>query len=248
METLLTYLFVLIASALAVALAAIFLLLKRETRTRLVSLLVSYACGVLLGATFFGLLPSALRQAEAEPVLAAVLGGLIVFFLVERYLHWHHCHEPECEAHSTMGPLILIGDGIHNFIDGVMIATAFQVSTELGISTALAVLAHEVPQEVGDFGILLSSGYSPSRAFRLNLYSSLSALLGATAALLTPLAALGLIPYVIAVAAASFLYIAVSDLIPDMHRHQRKGAAISQFVLMLAGVASMWLMAVLLKP
>ncbi len=246
MHVLLAFIFVFISSVVAVSLAALLLVVREGSREGLVAGLVGYACGILLGATFLGLLPSALQKGGTREVLFTVLVGIVVFFLIERLFVWHHCHRSDCTAHQTAGPLILIGDGVHNFVDGVLIATAFQVSPALGITTSLAVLAHEVPQELGDFAILLSSGYSPRTALLLNTISSLSAILGAVLAFLVPLERLSLIPYVIALAAASFLYIAIADLIPGLHHRSGHRMEVGQIALLLAGIVTMWVLVYLI--
>jgi zinc and cadmium transporter len=167
-----------------------------------------------------------------------VLAGILAFFLLEKVVIWRHCHNAACERHASAGPLILIGDAFHNFIDGVAIAAAFTASIPVGVATALAVLAHELPQEVGDFAILLESGYSRRRALLYNLLSGLSTLPGALLAYAFLMAAQGLTPYVMALSAASFIYIAVADLIPGLHQRTDLKQAGSQLVLILAGIST----------
>jgi zinc and cadmium transporter len=214
--------------------------------------MVSFATGALLGAAFLGLLPEALEGAghdDAHLVTGAVLGGLLLFFLLEKLVIWRHCHEEHCEGHGpddghghhdhgrrSAGTLIIIGDGLHNFVDGVLIGAAFLTDVSLGIVTALAVAAHEIPQELGDFAILLHSGYSRAKALLLNVLSSLTTVAGALLAYFGFGHDSHLLPYVIAVAVASFIYIAVADLIPGLHRRTDIAGGIKQIVLIGVGI------------
>ncbi len=225
--------------SVAVALGGGGLLLTGEKLRRwLVPHLISYALGTLLGAAFLGLLPRALEQAENATVLAATLAGFVGFFVLEKWVLWRHCHEPECEIHSSAGVLILIGDAFHNFFDGIAIAAAFLASIPLGVATSLAVIAHEIPQELGDLAILLDSGYRPRRALGYNLLSSLTTLPGAVLAYWALSAAERVIPFALAVSAASFLYIAGADLIPNLQRYPQPRAGLRQLVLLVAGIAT----------
>jgi zinc and cadmium transporter len=214
--------------------------------------LVSFATGTLLGAAFLGLIPHALEAngpGGAHRIGAALLLGILSFFLLEKFVLWRHCHDDPCEMHSpshatrdaASARLILVGDGFHNVLDGVLIAAAFMTDAKLGIVTALAVFAHEIPQEVGDLAILLHGGYSRRRALVLNLLTSLSSVLGAVLAYFALSAALPLLPYALAFAAASFLYVAVADLIPGLHRRVDIRAGVEQLALILAGVAVVFL-------
>lgn len=253
MDTLIVWIvvFTALGGALSVLAAGIFLLLPENTRTRMLPPLVSFAIGTLLGATFLAILPEALEAPGIRgphTVTAAVLLGLLAFFLLEKLVIWRHCHTHECEVHGSdthrveeaqrkaSGYLILVGDGIHNMVDGVLIAAAFLTDIQLGIITGIAVIAHEVPQEVGDFAVLLHSGYGRGRALWYNLLSSLTSIVGGVAAYLALSLAQQAVPYVLAIAAASFLYIAVADLIPGLHRRTDLGAAAQQIVLILVGV------------
>jgi zinc and cadmium transporter len=156
----------------AIAGAALMLLFPQGIRSIVVPCLISYATGTLLGAAFLGMIPASASHAPVTVVSATVLAGLVLFFVLEKIVLWRHCHDAGCQVHSSAGPLILVGDAFHNFVDGVVIATAFFTSIPLGIAAALAVIAHEVPQEVGDFAILLDSGYNRSKALILNTLSA----------------------------------------------------------------------------
>ena len=236
--------FSLLGSIGAIAGAASMLALPAVTRGRLVPHLISYATGTLLGAAFLGMIPAALEQAPVREILATVLAGMVLFFVLEKLVLWRHCHDSDCEVHGQAAPLILVGDAFHNFVDGVVIAAAFLVSIPLGIATAIAVIAHEVPQEVGDFAILLESGYSRSKALLLNTLSAATTLPGALAAYFWLADTRALVPYVLALSAASFIYIATADLVPNLHRRVALGDAVRQVVLLLLGIGTIALLRV----
>jgi zinc and cadmium transporter len=166
------------------------------------------------------------------------LSGLIIFFLLEKLVLWHHCHNIECEKLRTAGPIILIGDAFHNLVDGVVIAASFLSSIPIGITASISVIAHEIPQELGDFAILLQSGYSKRKAILYNILSSLSTIPGAILAYYALAIVNTAIPYVMGISAASFLYIALADLTPELHRNIGLKSGGLQFFLMLAGVGT----------
>jgi len=231
--------FSILGSIGAVAAAALFLLFPENVRKRLVGCLISYATGTLLGAAFLGMIPAGLNLAPAVVVMATVLAGMVLFFVLEKLVLWRHCHDSECEVHGRAAPLILIGDAFHNFVDGVVIAAAFLTSIPMGIAASLAVIAHEIPQEVGDFGILLDSGYGRTKALVLNGLSSVATLPGAVAAYFWLGETRTAVPYILALSAASFIYIAAADLIPGLHRQVTPAASLRQLVLLLAGIGTM---------
>ena len=222
----------------AIAGAALLLLFPEGTRRTLLPCLLSYATGTLLGAAFLGMIPNALQQATPIATSGTVLAGIVIFFALEKVVIWRHCHEVECEVHGAAGPLILIGDAFHNFVDGFVIAAAFLTSMPLGIAASLAVIAHEVPQEVGDFAILLENGYSRTQALALNMLSSLTTLPGAVIAYFFLGATREAVPFILALSAASFIYIAVADLVPSLHRQVGLKSALMQFALLLAGIGT----------
>ncbi|MHB8535932.1 MAG: ZIP family metal transporter [Sulfuricaulis sp.] len=255
--------FTALGGALSAAAAGAFLLLPESLRNRGLSALVSFAVGALLGAAFLDLLPEALMSRgpeKLESMGAVVLLGLLGFFLLEKLVLWRHCHVEECEVHggagvaadgaapvwhthdaervrsAAAGKLILIGDAIHNLTDGVLIAAAFLTDIHLGIVTSIAVIAHEIPQEVGDFAILLHSGYGRGRAFVYNLLSSLTSIVGGVVAYFSLSMAHALVPYALAVAASSFIYIAVADLIPGLHKRFDLAGTVQQIVLIGLGI------------
>jgi len=212
--------------------------------------LVSFAIGTLLGASFLEVIPHAFENGEAHTVAASILVGILVFFLLEKLLLWRHSHEHhEVEPshdHGRSAALILVGDGIHNFLDGILIAAAFLQSTQLGIIAAIAIVAHEIPQEVGDFLILLNSGYSKTKAFVLNMLSSCATLVGGVLGYYALQVVEGWTPVLLGVVAASMIYVAVADLIPGLHRRPELRATVSQTVLIALGIGSIALVRALL--
>ena len=212
-----------------------------RARPLVVSALLSYAVGSLLGAAFLGLLPHAVDRAGVSRVFAVTLAGMVLFFALEKLVLWRHCHDGRCEIHGAAGPLILMGDALHNFVDGVVIAGAFLTAIPLGFATTLAVLAHEIPQELGDFAILLDRGYTPNRALAFNTLSSLTTPLGALLGYFILETVQRSLPDVLALSAASFLYIATADLIPDLHKRVTLTSSLSQLFLLLLGVGTILL-------
>ncbi len=237
--------------ALSLALASVALLLRASW----VATLVSYAIGALLGAAFLEIIPHAFAHGDPRRAAIAILGGIFAFFVLEKLLLWRHCHTENCEAHDRhgaahdhgrSGALIIVGDTIHNFLDGLLIATAFLQSTQLGVITALAIVAHEIPQELGDFLILLHSGYSRARAFALNLMSSAATLVGGLLGYFALRAAADWTPALLGVVAASMIYVAVADLIPGLHRRPELRATLVQATLIALGIGSIALARALL--
>jgi zinc and cadmium transporter len=205
--------------------------------------LVSYAIGALLGAAFLEVIPHAFEHGDPHSVAASILGGILAFFLLEKLFLWRHSHDEhdaqsEVHDHGRSGALIMVGDTIHNFLDGILIAAAFLQSTQLGIITALAIVAHEIPQEVGDFVILLNSGFSRAKAFWVNILSSLATLVGGVLGYYSLHALDGWTPILLGVVAASMIYVAVADLIPGLHRRPELRATVSQTVLIGLGIGS----------
>ena len=224
--------------------ASSFLLLGDGLRVKLVPAAISYAVGTLLGAALLALLPQALEQLTPSTALGTLLGGVLTFFLLEKFLLWRHCHDSqECEVHtSSAASLVIVGDAFHTFVDGAVIAAAVLTSIPLGLTTALAVAAHEVPQEVGDVAILLRAGYGRGRALTLNLVSAAGGVLGAIAMLFASQSLPNALPYVLAFAAGNFLYVAMADLIPDLHRGHIGGSSIRQLLLIGAGIGTIVLL------
>lgn len=248
--------FSLLGGLLSVMIASSFLLLSDKHRAITVPHLVSFAIGALLGASFLGLIPHALEHkfsVDPHEIGLTLLLGLLLFFLLEKMVLWRHCHShhgdehiPELNRpdhhgghnhkHTAAGPLILIGDTIHNFVDGILITAAFMTDVHLGIVTALAITAHEIPQELGDFVILLHSGFTRRKALYYNILSSLGTVVGALLAYFLLADMQQYLPYILVVAASSFIYVAVADLIPGLHTRIRPSETLQQISLIAAGV------------
>ena len=219
---------------LVVASSLVFFPLR--TRTLLVPWLVSYAVGALLGVALLLLLPEALADLPAPAVFSTLLAGILVFFVLEKLVLLRHCHADDCHVHGAAAPLVFVGDAFHNFLDGAIICTAVFTSVPLGINTAIAVAAHEIPQEVGDVAVLLAAGYSRGRALMLNVVTGVAGILGSLVAFAAVEVVPGVRPYVLAISSASLLYIAMSDLIPDLHRGQIDANSARQVILIAAGI------------
>ncbi len=248
--------FSLLGGLLSVAIASSFLLLSDNHRAIAVPHLVSFAIGALLGASFLGLIPHAIEHqysVDSHEIGLTLLLGLLLFFLLEKMVLWRHCHSHHGEEHipelnrpdhhgghnhkhAAAGPLILIGDTIHNFVDGILITAAFMTDVHLGIVTALAIAAHEIPQELGDFVILLHSGFTRRKALYYNILSSLGTVVGALLAYFLLADMQQYLPYILVVAASSFIYVAVADLIPGLHARIRPTETLQQISLIAAGV------------
>jgi zinc and cadmium transporter len=238
--------------ALSVLLASVTLMLSGSW----VPMLVSYAIGALLGAAFLEVIPHMFATGEPRTAAVAILAGIFGFFVLEKLLLWRHCHVEDCEAHDRhaaphdhgrSGVMIMVGDTVHNFVDGLLIAAAFLESPQLGIVTALAIIAHEIPQEVGDFVILLHSGFTRARAFAINLLSSLATIIGGVLGYFTLQIASGWKQGLLGVVAASMIYIAVADLIPGLHKRPELKATVAQASLIALGIASVAIVGFLLE-
>jgi zinc and cadmium transporter len=246
--------FSLLGGLLSVVIASSFLLLPDKMRDNTVPHLVSFAVGALLGASFLGLIPHALEHEYAvdpHDIGLTLLLGLLLFFVLEKMVLWRHCHHDHCDAHlpdledhahhhheakkQATGTLILVGDTIHNFVDGILITAAFMTDIHLGIVTALAIAAHEIPQELGDFAILLHSGFKRGKALYYNILSSFGTVAGALLAYFTLADMQHLLPYILVIAASSFIYVAVADLIPGLHKKVKISETLQQIVLIATG-------------
>ena len=262
-------LFTAIGGVLSVLAASLFLLLPEQQRQNVLPHGISFAIGALLTGAFCGLIPHAFQEvatADMPKLSATILFGILLFFVLEKLLIWRHCHSQACEAHgedahsnhhahahashshqTSHGPrpaglFIILGDRMHNFVDGVLIAAAFITDVQLGIVTSLAVAAHEIPQEVGDFAILLHSGYSRSKALFYNILSSLATVVGGILAYFSLGDLHELLPYFLTLAASSFIYIAVADLIPSLHQKTDSKTSLQQIAFIIAGVALILIM------
>jgi zinc and cadmium transporter len=219
-------------------LASTLLLFNDRVRVRLVPWLVSYAVGTLLGVALLDLMPEVLDDLSARATSATLLVGIIAFFVLEKLVLWRHCHTTDCEVHGRPAGLVLIGHGFHSFVDGALIAASVHISVPLGLSMAIAVASHEIPQQVGDFAILLHAGYSRARALSLSILSAAGAVVGTSVAFVAFSHIPHVLPFALGIAAASFLYIAMSDLIPDLHSGRIDAGAFRQLLLVAAGIAT----------
>jgi zinc and cadmium transporter len=238
---------ILVASVAGGTLSAGLAAAALAVRATWVPMLVSFAIGALLGAAFLEIIPHAFATGPSHHVAFALLGGIFGFFVLEKLLLWRHCHTENCEVHAQhandhdrgrSGALIIVGDTVHNFIDGVLIAAAFLQSIELGVVTALAIIAHEIPQEVGDFLILLHSGYTRMRALAINLLSSTATVIGGVLGYYTLQLLEELEPILLGVVAASMIYVAVADLIPGLHRRPELRDTAFQALLIALGIGA----------
>jgi zinc and cadmium transporter len=254
----------LVSGVLSVLAAGLFLALPGRQREAALPHLVSFATGALLGAALLALIPHAVLGAGSERVHEvgiALIAGIALFFVLEKFLLWRHCHDDHCDTHTVgghlhghehghnhqqvhddarrkaSGSLVLVGDALHNVLDGVLIAAAFLTDVHLGIVTALAIMAHEIPQEVGNFAVLLHSGMSRQRALLMNLVTSLTAVIGGVIGYVALEKSLAALPFALAVAASSLLYVAVADLIPGLHRKIDPRSSVTQVVLIGLGIA-----------
>lgn len=219
--------------------ASLLLLFHHDIRARFVPWFVSFAVGTMLGAALLGLLPEALDVLPPTPVLATLLAGILTFFILEKLVLWRHCHDDDtCEIHVSTVTMVIVGDAFHTFVDGAVIAAAALVSLPLGATTALAVAAHEIPQEVGDFAILLAAGRSRAQAVTLNLVSAAAGMAGAASMLLFGSATPAAVPYVLSFAAGNFLYVAMADLIPNLHRGTLDRNPTRQVILIALGIVT----------
>src|SRR5687768_10634859 len=233
----------LVGGALSAGLAAMSMLLRASW----IPMLVSFAIGALLGAAFLEVIPHAFRHGEPHLAAGAILGGIFAFFILEKLLLWRHCHTEHCEVHDPhatghdrgrSGALIIVGDTIHNFLDGLLIAAAFLQSTELGVIAAVAIIAHEIPQEVGDFLILLHSGYTRAKALAMNLLSSLATVIGGVIGYFALQAVQQFEAMLLGFVAASMIYVAVADLIPGLHRRPELRDTAFQALLIALGIGA----------
>jgi zinc and cadmium transporter len=236
-------------AVLSALLASVLLLFPAQTRTRLLPSLVSFAIGALLGAAFLDLLPEAVKSAAPDQVQGvglAIALGVLGFFLLEKLAFWHHGHEghvghEELRKHAA-GTMILVGTGLHNLLDGVLLGATFLTSVHMGVVLAIAIIAHQIPQQVGDISVLLSAGVARGRALLLSALSGATMVIGGIAAFFLLSSLQHYIPYVLAVAAASLIYVAVADLIPGLHRHEGARLSVLTVTLIAAGIGLIYVM------
>lgn len=224
------------------------LLLNKKLIQNLSHYLSAYAGGALLGAAFFDLLPEAFSEQDPIQMLQMTLLGILIFFILERFIRWfHHHHEHPNKEDRAVVSLVVIGDSIHNFIDGVAIAGTFLISIPLGIVTTIAVAAHEIPQEIGDFGVMIHRGVSRTKILLLNVLSAFTSLFGALSLYLLRDTISPFLPSFLAITAGFFIYIALSDLIPEIHQQEKRRVATVETIILLVGILTIWIFVTLLE-
>jgi zinc and cadmium transporter len=219
--------------------AVLFLFFKKEILSKITMFLVSLSAGALIGGAFLHLLPEASEKMEPEKLFFVVLLAFVVFFLIEKLFHWRHCHKENCEIH-TLGYMNLIGDSLHNFIDGLVIASVFLVDFNLGIITTLAIALHEIPQEIGDFGVLIHAGFNKIKALVLNYVVASSVILGGIVGYFMSFYIENMVSYLLPIAAGGFIYIASSDLMPEIRKESNFKKSVISFCIFLLGIALMF--------
>lgn len=206
--------------------------------------IISFSAGSLMGGAFFHLLPESLEKNEnVQDVFRVVIIGFVVFYIMERILRWHHCHDEKCETHKVIGYQNLLGDGVHNFLDGLIIISAFYIDKNLGIAVSISVALHEIPQEISDFGVLLYSGFSRSKAIYYNLISSTLAILGAIAGFMLIEKTDAIAQFLLPFAAGGFIYISASDMIPELHKEKNLKKSFIAFLFFISAIIMMGLLA-----
>lgn len=218
--------------------------IKEKLLERITFILVAFSAGTLLAGAFFHLLLESLEILSTTRAFVYLFVGFILFFLAERFLYWRHCHDGECDVH-TFNYLILYGDGFHNFIDGMIIAVSFMVSIPFGIITTLLLVAHEIPQEIGDFAVLIHGGFSKTKALFYNFLSQITAVAGGLVGFFLSKSVEATIPFLLPFAAGGFIYIAASDLIPELHKEADVRKSAASFIFFVVGVLFMFLMKIL---
>lgn len=214
--------------------------LKKGLVEKIVFALVALSVGALLGDAFLHLIPEAALSISLERVFVYVLIGFVLFLLIERILHWRHCHEGDCPIH-VFAYMNLVGDGVHNFIDGLIIAGSFMISPVVGLASTLAIILHEVPQELGDFGVMIHAGFSKGRAIVLNLLTALTAVVGGVVGFFLFNYVDNVLPFLLSIAAGGFIYVAASDLIPEMRKRHFSKTWIDLFMI-IVGLGIMWVL------
>ncbi len=216
---------------------AVFVGLGEKWLKRIVTGFVGFASGTLLAGGLINLLPEAMKELQPSVAVYYVVFGIMIFFGIEKFLHWRHCHEEECLVHA-FAYTSLIGDAVHNFIDGMIIAATFVTRFELGVTTTLAVIFHEIPQEIGDFGVLIYGGFGKKKALTYNFVSALTAILGAVVTYYVVFLRSNYV-FLLPFAAGGFIYIAATDLMPELHKKSHARESIMQLLAILLGIALM---------
>ncbi|HLC50390.1 MAG TPA: ZIP family metal transporter [Candidatus Nanoarchaeia archaeon] len=240
MQTLIQILIAVIAVSL-VSILGLFIFYKQKSFNKMLFLLVSFAAGTMIGVAFLDLLPEVIEEGFSESIPLLIIGGILSFFVLEKFLHWHHhhAHEEHDEVH-TFTYLNLVGDAIHNFLDGAVIAISFMAGTSLGIATTIAILAHEIPQEIADFSVLIYGGFSKMKALVYNFLTALTAVLGAMLTYFFSSLVESSHIYIASLAIGGFIYIAGTDLIPEIHKEKDVKKSSLQLLMMVLGIALIW--------
>ncbi len=239
MNTLLAIILSTFAITLCVWVAVLLLLLKKDALAKITLFLVSLSAGSFIGGAFLHLLPEAAKEMEIEKLFLIVLGSFMFFFFLEKILHWRHCHKADCRVH-TFGYMNLFGDSIHNFIDGLVIASTFVIDLRLGLAATFAIALHEIPQEIGDFGVLVHAGFDRVKALVANYLVALTVVLGGLVGYFLSSSLDSLLPYLLPFAAGGFIYIAASDLMPEIRKEPNLKRSIHSFFIFILGVALMY--------
>jgi len=242
--TLLTIILATFLITLCVWIAVLFMFFKKEVLDKILIFLVSLSAGALMGGAFLHLLPEASGAMSIDSLFGVFLISFIIFFLIEKILHWRHCHKADCLVH-TFGYMNLVGDSVHNFIDGLVIASVFMVDVKLGIVTTLAVAIHEIPQEIGDYGVLIYAGFKRKMALILNYAVALTVVLGGIAGYLLFSSLESFLPFLMPFAAAGFVYIAASDLMPEIRKESNLKKSIISFLVFIIGISLMYLIKII---
>lgn len=240
MATLIMIIFACLAISLCVWAAVLFFYLKKETLEKITLFLVSLSAGALIGSAFLHLLPEAALKMETDKLFLISLAAFIFFFFLEKVLFWHHCHKEICEVRN-FGYMNLVGDSLHSFIDGLIIASTFLVDFNLGLAATAAIALHEIPAQIGDFGVLIHAGFEKKRALLTNYVVALTVVLGGVVGYFISFALSDIIPYLLPFAAGGFIYVAASDLMPEIREEVHLGRSMTSFAIFLAGIALMFL-------
>jgi zinc and cadmium transporter len=216
------------------------LAMKDRLLNKILLILISLSAGVLMGGAFLHLLPEAIEGSEGADILVFVLVGFILFFIMEKVLHWRHCHDGKCDIH-TFHYMNLIGDSVHNFIDGLIIAASFIVSIPLGITSTVAIAAHEIPQEIGDFGVLIYGGFEKKKAILLNFVVATTIIFGGVVGYFISKSIEQAVIFLLPFAGGGFIYIAATDLIPEIKKELNIKKSIATIIVFIVGILIMWL-------
>jgi len=235
---------VIIFSTFVVSLVSILgtltIFLKKDLIKRLLFILVAFSAGSLLGASFFDIIPEVINEFGVEKTIY-ILVGILIFFFLERYISWHHCHKGDCNV-KPLAYLNLFGDGIHNLIDGSLIAASYIYNFHLGLITTIAVIFHEIPQEIGDFGVLIHGGFEPRKALLLNFISGLVAIFGSIITIFFSNIFQNIVPILLSITSGGFIYLALVDIVPEIHKEANKDIVIFQSLSLIIGIFMMFLL------